>query len=79
MIRESASEGSLVIPAFLWTGGPGCTNLAFEILGDETEAEHFANALTMALMPAKWATTSDPIPGWDSVDLKGAELCDVTS
>ena len=77
MIRESASEGSLVIPAFYWTGGPGCTNLAFELVGDEKEAEAFANTLTMALMPARWCTTGDPIPSWDSVDLKGAELVDI--
>jgi hypothetical protein len=74
MMRESASEGSLAIPAFYWTDGPGCTNLAFEIVGDEKEAEAFANTLTMALMPAKWSTTNDRIPSWDAVDLKGAEM-----
>jgi len=74
MIRESASEGSLVIPSFYWTDGPGCTNLAFELIGDPKEAEAFANALTMSLMPAKWSTTADSIPSWDSVDLKGAEM-----
>lgn len=78
MMRESASEGSLVIPAFYWTAGPGCTNLAFEIVGDEKEAEAFANSLTMAMMPAKWCTTDDPIPSWDSVDLKGCELVDIS-
>jgi len=77
MIRESATLTSLVIPSFYWTGGPGCTNLAFEVVGDDIEAEKFANELTMALMPAKWCLTSDPLPEWDSVDLKGAEMIDI--
>ena len=69
-IRQSAKEGGLTIPKGIYmTPGPGCNNLAFELIGDDDEAERFANALTMALMPSKWSTFGEPAPEED--------LCDV--
>lgn len=70
-IRKSAAEGSLEIPGGIYfTNGPGCNNLAMELIGDDAEAERFADALTMALMPSKWSTTADMIPDED--------ICDIT-
>lgn len=68
LIRSSAEEHELlkVTGGITWVPGPGCNNLAFEIEGDEAEAEKFVSALTMALMPAKWTTTSDEIPEQDT-------------
>jgi len=67
-IRESAKEGGLEIPQGIYmVPGPGCGNLAMDIIGPEDEAERFVNALTMALMPAKWSTTSDELPEVDTL------------
>ncbi len=68
-IREAASEEGLTIPAFLFTTGPGCYNLAFEAVGGNAEAERLANGLTMALMPARWTTfaANEKLPEIDSV------------
>jgi hypothetical protein len=68
-IREAASEEGLTIPAFLYTTGSGCYNLAFEAVGEDVKAEKLANMLTMALMPAKWTTfaANEKLPEIDSV------------
>ncbi len=69
-MRASAAEGNLTIPPGIWwTGGRGCSNLAFDVVGPDDEAERFANALTMAFMPSKWCTTSDSLPDVDTCDL----------
>ncbi len=74
-MRASASEGDLTIPPGIWwTGGRGCSNLAFDIVGPDDEAEKFATALTMALMPSKWGTTLDTLPSEDTCDLKPVEV-----
>ena len=68
-IRESAKEGGLTIPDGIYmTPGLGCNNLAFELIGDDGEAERFADVLTMALMPSKWSTFVDPTPTEDLCD-----------
>lgn len=73
IIRESLSEETPhmhVTGGILWTPGPGCSNLALELEGGTTEEqERFAHMLTMALMPAKWTTTKDPIPEVDTCEL----------
>lgn len=67
IIRDSAKEGNLTIPqGIMWCEGPGCANLAFELIGDEEEAERFANSLTMHLGIAKWGTTTDSLPDVDT-------------
>ena len=67
MLRERAKEGNLEITSgIIWTPGPGCNNVAFQVTGDEKEAEKFLNAITMALMPAKWGTTADAVPSEDT-------------
>jgi len=67
LIRRAAIEENLtVVEGILWTMGPGCTNLAFEIIGDEEMAETFAKSVTMALMPSKWTTTKDELPTTDT-------------
>ena len=70
-MRDAAADGGLTIPAgILWTGGPGCTNLAFDLNGDDAkEQELFAKEITMALMPAQWTTTSDPLPDVDTCEV----------
>lgn len=56
-LREvSAAEGVEIRGAVL-TSGIGCYNLGF-LLDGENEA--YVNALTLALMPARWCTTEDP-------------------
>ena len=48
----------------MWVKGPGCNNFAIELEGTECECEELATVLTMAMMPARWTTTSDNIaPG----------------
>ncbi len=43
-IRKSASEASLFIPqGILWTEGPGCANLAFDIEGGEDTISNSIN------------------------------------
>ena len=70
-LRECAKEGDLTIPqGIIWTGGRGCSNLAFDVIGPDDEAEKFANAVTMALMPSKWCTTSDALPIEDTCELE---------
>lgn len=69
-IRECAKEGGLKIPpGIMWTGGRGCTNLAMDVMGPDDEVERFANAITMALMPSKWCTTTDALPEEDTCEV----------
>ena len=56
IVELSKSDGVEIRGALLTTG-PGCYNLAIEL--DEPN-EGFIKALTMALMPARWCTTTDP-------------------
>jgi hypothetical protein len=62
IMRDSAADNGMKITKILWCAGPGCTNLAFEILGDEKECERFGFALNQHLQPAKWCETNDTIP-----------------
>ncbi len=72
-IRTLAEEGELTIPpGIIWTGGKGCSNLAMDVIGPDDEVERFANALTMALMPSKWCTTSDALPNEDTCEVAPA-------
>ena len=69
-LREAALESNLkVTSGIFWTSGPGCYNVALEVNGNEEACEAYADALTMALMPAKWTTTPDPIPNTDTCDV----------
>lgn len=55
IVELSASDG-VTIQGALLTEGPGCYNLG--IMLDE-QNDRFAEALTMALMPAKYCVTTD--------------------
>ena len=69
-LREAALQSNLrVVSGILWTDGPGCSNVALELEGNPEACESFAEALAMALMPAKWTTTEDEIPEDDRCDL----------
>ena len=69
-IRDLALEDNLKVPkGIIWTNGPGCYNLSFELIGDEKKAEELANVLTYNLMPSKWCTTSDDLPAEDTYQL----------
>jgi hypothetical protein len=56
LIALSREEG-VEIKGALVTHGPGCYNLAFLLPAPN---KPFVNALTVALMPARWTTTTDP-------------------
>jgi hypothetical protein len=56
LVQMAKNDGVDILGAIV-TPGPGCHNLAI-LLNPPNEA--FVNALTMALMPAKWCTTTDP-------------------
>lgn len=45
----------------IWVKGYGCNNFAVALEGAEETCEALANQLTMAMMPARWTTTADPI------------------
>ena len=67
LLKNAAQESNLNIEkGILWTKGPGCSNLAFELIGNDEEAENFAKQICMALMPSKWTTTNDELPGIDT-------------
>ncbi len=69
-MRDSVADSPITIPpGIYWTSGRGCSNLAFDVIGPDDEAEKFANAMTLAMMPSKWATTSDELPDEDTCDL----------
>lgn len=57
-LRSVATEEGVDIKGAILMPGPGCWNLA--LLMEENEP--FIRMLTLALMPAKWATTNDLIP-----------------
>jgi len=71
IMRDSAAETEMTIPpGIIFTPGPGCNNLAFDLLGgDDDQCERYANALTMALMPSKWSTTADQLPDVDTCEV----------
>lgn len=70
-IRQAAKENGLEVPpGIIWTGGRGCSNMAFDVIGPDDEAEKLANAITMALMPSKWCTTTDSLPDVDTCELE---------
>lgn len=71
LIRQSALENGLEVPpGIIWTGGRGCSNMAFDVIGPDDKAERLANAITMALMPSKWCTTTDALPNVDTCELE---------
>lgn len=73
-LRVAAGERGLQIPeGILFTGGKnGAANLAFELVGGEEKLmDEFARAVTMALMPARWTTTTDSLPKVDTLDVGG--------
>ena len=49
-----------IVSGIMWVPGSGCSNVAFEVKGDN--AERFVDSLCMALMPAKWSLTTEDIP-----------------
>ena len=57
-LRNLSSNDGVLLRAALVVPGPGCHNLA--IMLDEPN-EAYVNSLTMALMPAKWQVTEDPL------------------
>lgn len=63
---EAFEEGVNLVGGILWTRGPACSNLAFELQGDEEIIKKLANKITMALMPSRWTTTKDEIPEVDT-------------
>ena len=66
ILTEEEPEAS--IPAILFTRGPGCYNLAFEIAGS-ANPERWAEMFAIALMPAKVCQTTDKLPDVDTVDI----------
>ena len=69
-VRQAANEVQLDVTGAIWTGGPGCSNFALDIVGPDDDVELFAKTLTSHLMPAKWCETDDPIaPG---------DVCEIT-
>jgi len=61
IMRESATENGLKVMKAIWCEGPGCSNLAFEVIGDEGKCERFGAAMNRILQPAKWSNTNDTI------------------
>ena len=70
--RGTEESGMKITSGIIITPGPGCNNLAFELAGYECQeqADRYADALTMALMPAKWSTTPDNLPTEDTNELE---------
>lgn len=56
-ICSLAKADGVEIQGGILTTGPDCHNLAVLLEG---ENDRFADALTLALMPAKWCRTTDP-------------------
>lgn len=52
MLKKLTEDGTVNILAATGVPGPGCTNLAIKLAEPN---ETFINALTLALMPARWA------------------------
>jgi hypothetical protein len=55
LVQMAKNDGVEIIGAIV-TPGPGCHNLGVLLPAPN---EGFINALTMALQPAKWGTTTD--------------------
>ena len=65
-LRGAAIENEVTITkGIIWSPGPGCANLGFELLGSEEAKERFAGWLTLALMPAKLTKALDDFPEED--------------
>lgn len=62
IMAHAATVNGLTLHGMVVAPGPGCTNIALRVTGDEEEIERYANAVTMVLMPARWGTTADAIP-----------------
>jgi hypothetical protein len=60
-LRDCAAEDGVVVVGGLIVEGPGCVNYAINV-EPHADLDNFANHLTMALMPAKWNYTQDPVP-----------------
>ena len=56
VIRQLSKNDGVDIQGAILTTGPGCYNLAILL---EEPNERFAEALTMALMPARYSHTTD--------------------
>jgi len=66
-LRDEAIDRQVeIVGGIIWCPGYGCCNVSFEVEGEESQIERFANAITLALMPAKWTTTGDDIPEIDT-------------
>ena len=50
------------MPGVIWDHGPGCTNLALNIEGSNSQVEKAVGSITLALQPAKWSECLDDIP-----------------
>jgi len=70
IMRNVAAEHACIITKALWCEGPGCSNLAFEIIGDEVECEEFGFSLNHYMQPAKWSETTDKIASGFNCTLK---------
>ncbi len=72
-LRDYFKQDNLeIINGIIWTSGPGCSNLSFELAESNKPIENIekaVNCLTMNLMPAKWTTTNDPLPAVDTFEL----------
>lgn len=62
--------GGKVVSGIIVAPGPGCNNYAFRINASDLDViEDIANKITMALMPARWATTGDTVPEVDTYEI----------
>lgn len=60
-VKVTAARGML---------GPGCYNLGVAVEGLHDDAKEYANALTLALFPARWTETTSEFEGFLMEDLK---------
>ena len=60
-IAAAVEDAGIKLVGATWVKGPGCNNFGIALEGAEAACESLANYLTMAMMPARWTTTSDPI------------------
>jgi len=72
-LRKFATTDDLTINGILWCEGPGCSNLAIDLDGEEAVIEKFANQFTMQVQPAKWSVTSERLMG-DCCALDGLKV-----
>lgn len=66
---EAINSGLSIEKGILWTPGPGCSNLAFELTGEDDESKEFINRITIALMPSKCTITRDELPEEDTWEM----------